>query len=32
LCGRNLWLPKRIEQRRIPTDRLRACLHQGLIF
>jgi hypothetical protein len=32
LCGRNLWLPKRIEQRRIPTDKLRACLHQGLIF
>ena len=32
LCGRNLWLPKRIGQRRIPADKLRACLHQGLIF
>jgi hypothetical protein len=32
LCSRNLWLPKRIEQRTIPTDKLRACLHQGLIF
>ena len=32
LCGRNLWLPKRIEQQRIPAYKLRACLHQGLIF
>ena len=32
ISGRNLWLPKRIEQRRIPTDKLRTCLHQGLAF
>lgn len=32
LSGRNLWLPKRIEQRKIPADKLRACLHQGLMF
>jgi hypothetical protein len=32
LSGRNLWLPKRIEQRTIPAKNLRACLHQGLIF
>jgi hypothetical protein len=32
LSGRSLWLPKRIEQRKIPTDKLRACLNQGLIF
>jgi hypothetical protein len=32
IAGRNLWLPKRIEQRRIPTDKLRAGLHQGFAF
>lgn len=32
IAGRNLWLPKRIEQRRIPTDKLRAGLHQGFVF
>lgn len=32
LCGRKLWLPKRIEQKRIPAGKLRACLHQGLAF
>jgi hypothetical protein len=32
ISGRNLWLPKRIELRRIPTDKLRTCLHQGLAF
>jgi hypothetical protein len=32
ISGRNLWLPNRIEQRMIPTDKLRTCLHQGLAF
>jgi len=32
IAGRNLWLPKRIEQHRIPTDKLRAGLHQGFAF
>ncbi len=32
LSGRNLWLPKRIERRRIPVYKLRAGLNQGLLF
>ena len=32
IAGRNLWLPKQIEQRRIPTDKLRTGLHQGFAF
>jgi len=32
LCGRTLWLPKRIEQRKIPVYKLRACLNQGSYF
>ena len=32
ISGRSLWLPERIVQRRIPTAKLRRCLHQGLVF
>jgi hypothetical protein len=32
LLGRNLWLPKRIEQRVLPTDKLRAVLNKGSIW
>jgi hypothetical protein len=32
LFGRNLWLPKQIEHRTIPANKLRNCLGQGLIF
>ncbi|HPB67393.1 MAG TPA: exopolysaccharide biosynthesis protein [Candidatus Omnitrophota bacterium] len=28
--GRHLWLPKRLEDRVLPADKLRAALHQGL--
>jgi len=31
LLGRKLWLPKRIEQRTIPANKLRAGLTQGLV-
>ena len=32
LLGRNLWLPKRFEQRVLPAEKLRAGLNQGLKF
>lgn len=32
LFGRNLWLPKRFEQRVLPSEKLRAGLNQGLKF
>jgi hypothetical protein len=32
LLGRKLWLPKRFEQRVLPSDKLRVALTKGLVF
>ncbi|NOU36782.1 MAG: exopolysaccharide biosynthesis protein [Kiritimatiellaceae bacterium] len=32
LLGRNLWIPKRIAQRVLPSDKLRAGLNQGSVW
>lgn len=32
LFNRALWLPKRFQRRRLPTEKLRAALHKGIIL